>query len=125
MEISMQIVMLETQPIRDMPTSYVSANSYEEMLKIISYYERILNAYAYSIEKRKKYQLPKYSFVDFYVDDNYFAYYIPTDPKYYDKISKKYQIDGGYIKIPLKGKVYTLPLLNFPNNTKLRIVVIR
>jgi len=121
----MQMVMLETQPIRDMPTSYVSADSYEEMIKIINYYEKILNTYVYFVEKGRRYQLPKYSFVNFYVDDNYFAYYIPTDPKYYDKISKKYQIDGGYIKIPIKGKVYTLPLLNFPNNTKLRIVVIR
>ena len=121
----MQIVMLETQLMQDMPTSYVSADSYEEMIRIISYYEKILNSYAYSIDKRKKYQLPKYSFISFYADDNYFAYYMPTDPKYYNAISKKYQIDNGYIKIPIKGKVYTLPLLNFPNNTKLRIVIVR
>jgi hypothetical protein len=121
----MQMIMLETQPIRDMPTSYVSAGSYEEMVRVISYYEKILNTYAYSIEKRKKYSLPKYSFVSFYADDNYFAYYIPTEPKYYDKISKRYQIENGYIKVPLKDKVYTLPLLNFQNDTKLRIVIIR
>jgi hypothetical protein len=121
----MKIVMLETQPIREMPTSYISADSYDEMVKVISYYERILNSYAYSVEKRKKYQLPKYTFVNFYVDDNYFAYYIPTEDKYYKKLSQKYQIDNGYIKIPIKSKAYTIPLLNFENGTKLRIIVLR
>jgi len=121
----MKIVMVETQPIRDMPTSYISANSYDEIIKVISYYENILNIYAYSVEKGKKYQLPKYTFISFYVNDNYFAYYIPTDPKYYDTISKKYQVDNGYIKIPIKSKVYTLPLLNFENGTKLRIIILR
>ena len=121
----MKIVMVETQPIRDMPTSYISANSYDEIIKVISYYENILNTYAYSVEKGKKYQLPKYTFISFYVNDNYFAYYIPTDPKYYDTISKKYQVDNGYIKIPIKSKVYTLPLLNFENGTKLRIIILR
>jgi hypothetical protein len=121
----MKIIMLETQPIKDMPTSYVSANSYEEMIKIVSYYERILNTYAYSVEKGKKYQLPKYTFISFYVNDNYFAYYIPTDGKHYKKISQKYQIDNGYIKIPIKGKAYTIPLLNFENGTKLRIIVLK
>lgn len=121
----MKIIMIETQPIRDMPTSYVSANSYDEMIKIISYYERILNTYAYSVEKGKKYQLPKYTFVNFYVNDNYFAYYIPTEVKHYKNISQKYQIDNGYIKIPIKSKAYTIPILNFENGTKLRIVVLR
>lgn len=121
----MKIVILETQPIKDMPTSYVSANSYDEMIRVISYYEKILSIYAYSVEKRKRYQLPKYTFINFYVDDNYFAYYIPTEDRYYRKISQKYQIDNGYIIIPIKSKAYTIPLLNFENGTKLRVIVLR